>query len=66
MDLAQGRTYRAKTDVAKRKRDAGPEILNPSISTLEVMDEAPIIKIGGHRLDRYETPGPHLHQKQMQ
>ena len=30
----------AKVDAAKRKRDAGPEILNPQIRALEAMDEA--------------------------
>jgi len=31
---------RAKTDEAKRKRDAGPDILNPQIQALGAMDEA--------------------------
>jgi hypothetical protein len=30
----------AKADAAKRKRDAGPDILNPQIQALEAMDEA--------------------------
>ena len=30
----------AKADAAKRKRDAGPDILNPKIRALEAMDEA--------------------------
>ena len=30
----------AKADTAKRKRDAGPDILNPQIQALEAMDEA--------------------------
>jgi len=30
----------AKADAAKRKRDAGPDILNPQIRALEAMDEA--------------------------
>jgi len=30
----------AKTDAAKRKRDAGPDILNPQIQALGAMDEA--------------------------
>jgi len=30
----------AKADAAKRKRDAGPDILNPQIRALEPMDEA--------------------------
>jgi len=30
----------AKADAAKRKRDAGPDILNPRIRALEAMDEA--------------------------
>jgi len=29
----------AKADAAKRKRDAGPDILNPQIQALEAMDE---------------------------
>jgi len=29
-----------KADTAKRKRDAGPDILNPQIQALEAMDEA--------------------------
>jgi len=29
----------AKADTAKRKRDAGPDILNPQIRALEAMDE---------------------------
>ena len=33
-------TERAKADAAKRKRDAGPDILNPQIRALEAMDEA--------------------------
>ena len=34
------RQERAKADTAKRKRDAGPHILNPQIRALEAMDEA--------------------------
>jgi len=34
------RQVRAKTDAAKRKRDAGPDILNPQIQALGAMDEA--------------------------
>jgi len=34
------RSERAKTDTAKRKREAGPEILNPQIQALGAMDEA--------------------------
>jgi len=34
------RLERAKTDAAKRKRDAGPDILNPQIQALGAMDEA--------------------------
>jgi len=34
------RQERAKTDAAKRKRDAGPDILNPQIQALGAMDEA--------------------------
>ena len=34
------RQERVKTDVAKRKRDAGPDILEPQIRALEAMDEA--------------------------
>ena len=30
----------AKADAGKRKRDAGPDILNPQIRALEAMDEA--------------------------
>jgi len=30
----------AKADAVKRKRDAGPDILNPQIRVLEAMDEA--------------------------
>ena len=30
----------AKADALKRKRDAGPDILNPQIRALEAMDEA--------------------------
>ena len=30
----------AKADAVKRKRDAGPDILNPQIRALEAMDEA--------------------------
>ena len=30
----------AKADAAKRKRAAGPDILNPQIRALEAMDEA--------------------------
>ena len=30
----------AKADAAKRKREAGPDILNPQIRALEAMDEA--------------------------
>jgi len=33
------RQERAKTDAAKRKRDAGPDILNPQIQALGAMDE---------------------------
>ena len=36
----------AKADAAKRKRAAGPDILNPQIRALEAMDEA---------LDTYNT-----------
>ena len=31
---------RAKADAAKRKRDAGPDILNPQIQASGAMDEA--------------------------
>jgi len=34
------RLERAKTNVAKRKRDTGPDILNPQIQALRAMDEA--------------------------
>ena len=34
------RQERVKADVAKRKRDAGPDILEPQIRALEAMDEA--------------------------
>ena len=34
------RQERAKADAAKRKTDAGPDILNPQIRALEAMDEA--------------------------
>ena len=34
------RQERAKTDAAKRKRDAGPDILNPQLQALGAMDEA--------------------------
>jgi len=34
------RQERAKTNAAKRKRDAGPDILNPQIQALGAMDEA--------------------------
>jgi len=34
------RSERAKTDTAKRKREAGPDILNPQIWALGAMDEA--------------------------
>jgi len=34
------RQERAKTDAAKRKRDAGPDILNPQFQALGAMDEA--------------------------
>jgi len=34
------RQERAKADTAKRKRDAGPDILNPQIQALGAMDEA--------------------------
>ena len=34
------RQERAKVDAAKRKRDAGPDILNPQIRALKAMDEA--------------------------
>jgi hypothetical protein len=37
---SERRSERAKTDVAKRKRDAGPDILNPQIQALGAMDEA--------------------------
>jgi len=37
---SERRSERAKTDVAKRERDAGPDILNPQIQALGAMDEA--------------------------
>jgi len=37
---SERRSERAKTDVAKRKRDTGPDILNPQIKALGAMDEA--------------------------
>jgi len=33
------RLEQAKTDAAKRKRDAGPDILNPQIQALGAMDD---------------------------
>jgi len=37
---SERRSERAKIDAAKRKRDAGPDILNPQIQAVEAMDEA--------------------------
>ena len=38
--MARERQEDKKADAAKRKRDAGPDILNPQIRALEAMDEA--------------------------
>ena len=37
---SERRSERAKTDPAKRNREAGPDILNPQIWALGAMDEA--------------------------
>jgi len=37
---SERRSERAKTDTAKRKREAGLDILNPQIQALGAMDEA--------------------------
>jgi len=37
---SERRSEWAKTDTAKRKREAGPDILNPQIRALGVMNEA--------------------------
>jgi len=37
---SERRSERAKTDTVKRKREAGPDILNPQIQALRCMDEA--------------------------
>jgi len=37
---SERRSERAKTDTAKRKKEAGPDILNPQIQALGAMDEA--------------------------
>jgi len=37
---SERRSERAKTDAVKRKREAGPDILNPQIKALGAMDEA--------------------------
>jgi len=69
------RQERAKADAAKRKRDAGPDILNPQIRGLEAMDEA----LDTDHNAKYSTKGkrslahepsidaqtmPHLQQKE--
>jgi len=37
---SERRLERAKTDAAKRERDAGPDMINPQIQALGAMDEA--------------------------
>ena len=43
-----------KADVAKRKRDAGPDILEPQIRALEAMDEALNDNNGPHALKGHD------------